>query len=171
VGHMKSAQNVSLLALLLIPIAVLGGCSNYPNWTPEERLNAQLVMHAWRAAADAARLQYDMGRLRSATSEDVDLLAEKLRGAIAIAEQVDESMLEKMHRGLRARWKGQFIEGMKQRLKNLTSPHGDSEAEWLGSAMLARFGDWIAENSGRIRMPKLEAPAKDQPSAGDATRP
>lgn len=151
----KTAKKVTVLLALCSTLVAVGACSRSPKWTAEERLNAQLVLLAWRASNEAARFQNSLSRGKPTAQKDIDRLAAKLRLAISLAEKADEHVLAKIHPGLRARWRGQFVEGMRQRLKNLESADGAAQAEWLGSEMVDRFGDWISANRRHILIPEL----------------
>lgn len=133
-------------------MVLLAGCSKPVRWTAEERANTQYVLQAWLELNEAVRIQNSIkGR---PTEEERTILVMHLRRAVELAMKVEDDVLNKIHPGLRARWRGQFVEGIRQRLKNLEAPSGDFEAEWLGSAMLDRFGEWVSSNYRDFRIPK-----------------
>ncbi len=140
---------VSIVGLVLL----ISACSRPEAWTPEERSNAEFVLIAFREAAEANRIG-NAGR--GITIPDTEIIAIKahLRAAIEAGDRVSEPVLAKINPGLQARWRGQFIEGMRQRLKNLENQSGDLQAEWLGSAMLDRFADWYALNRKKLKIPR-----------------
>lgn len=153
----KLFEDFAFFAVVALVAAsvTLGGCSRPPKWTTEEKQNAQFVLEALRAEREATRTQNGIsGRVRK---HHIIEIASQLKKAIKAAELVRDEVLNKIHPRLRARWKGQFIQGMQQRLKNLENPNGDSQAEWLGSAMLDRFGDWSYANRRDFRVPKINS--------------
>ena len=140
---------------LVIGLGVgVSACSRPTIWTAEEKQNARFVLDAWDAVNDEAKISNKSNSILR--KEDVAAMAEKLRSAMESAQRVEDPVLDKINSGLRVRWKGQFIEGLRLRLKNLESEDGDVQAELLGSSMLDRFSDWMMANRRNIKIPKVK---------------
>jgi len=76
------------------------------------------------------------------------------REALDYARSVDDDVLDKIHPEIKTRWRSELERGIELRLRNLESPTGDINAEFEGSSLLDRFGDWWDANKGEIRIPK-----------------
>jgi hypothetical protein len=129
--------------------------SSAETWTQEQRINAENVIKALNSRNEAARQSNRLGPPGVAgiiDREKIQPILTNMRAAYDYATAVRDDVLDKINPDLKDHWKNEFIEGLRLRISNLEK--ADAEAEFRGSVLLDKFGDWLDKNRRQIRIPQ-----------------
>ncbi len=140
------------VGLLLIGALALAACSEEPSWTEEEKTNARYVALAFREAQQAIQISNSWPAFSQLSAEDLSGMVAHYENALEYAERVTDEVLDKIHPEIRGHWRGELEEGIRLRLVNFQEKN--IQAEFKGSALLDRFGDWWYANKPDIKVPK-----------------
>lgn len=145
---MKFRIDMSRSCIALFLVAALHGCAEGVPWSAQEKENAAHIEASLRATSDAAVLFNEIDTPAAYRARRDDLLR-TLRAAHLHAVQVNESVLEKLHPQLYARFR---LDYQKALARMITAYEADDlDAAAIAAGDVRDFMLWYRENRHLFR--------------------
>ena len=140
----------SLLWAVLILATAVGACiKDEHEWTPEDLKSSAYYYSTQRDNREATRIINRAGEVFSvAEREKVIKLTDD---ALANAQKVHDSFLDKVHPQFKAHFRGEFQTGLELARQNLAHPN--SKTAHRAEELFSAFVDWFNANRDDIHMP------------------
>jgi hypothetical protein len=125
----------------------------FRGWSAEEKANSKHFQLSIQADLQSIQLSRERANAELSASERREILMLK-DTAIREARLVSPEVLRKIHPDLARHLAAEYVAGLEYRIRHLSLPGGDSDADRQGLALHDAWADWFNANRNAMLVPK-----------------